>query len=107
MLGGGGVEAVIELHRAPDAQVTIALEDCLHALPAIHLTGFLVIHCSSQGRGTGVMWGLVSRPVFGAMGGGGGHTSGVWPAVRNISKCLYCGIGRCDWPMGGGGHRRI
>jgi hypothetical protein len=53
------------------------------------------------------MRGLVSRPVFGAMGGGGGHTSGVWPAVRNISKCLYCGIGRCDWPMGGGGHRRV
>ena len=58
MLCSGGVEAVIELQRTPDAQVTIALEDCLHALPAIHLTGFLVIHCSSQGRGTEAMWGL-------------------------------------------------
>ena len=58
MLGSGGVEAVVELHRTPDAQITIALEDCLHALPAIHLTGFLVIHCSSQGRGTEAMWGL-------------------------------------------------
>ena len=74
MLGGGGVEAVIELHRTPDAQVTIALEDCLHALPAIHLTGFLVIHCSSQGRGTKAMWGLVLCPGFGAKGGCGGHT---------------------------------
>jgi len=44
MLGGGGVEAVVELHRTPDAEVAIALEDGLHALPAIHLTGFLVIH---------------------------------------------------------------
>ena len=58
MLGSGGVEAVVELHRTPDAQITIALEDCLHALPAIHLTGFLVIHCSSQGRGSEAMWGL-------------------------------------------------
>ncbi len=44
MLGGGGVEAVVELHRTPDAEVAVALENGLHALPAIHLTGFLVIH---------------------------------------------------------------
>ena len=44
---------------------------------------------------------------FCARRGGGGHTWGVWPAVRNISKCLYCGIGQCDQPMGGGGHRRV
>ena len=44
MLGGGGVEAVVELHRTPDAKVAVALEDGLHALPAIHLTGFLDVH---------------------------------------------------------------
>ena len=51
MLGGGGVEAVVELHRTPDAEVAIALEDGLHALPAIHLTGFLVIHSRCKGTG--------------------------------------------------------
>lgn len=51
MLGGGGVEAVVELHRTPDAEVGVALEDGLHALPAIHLTGFLAIHCRCKGTG--------------------------------------------------------
>ena len=44
MLGGGGVELVVELDRAPHAQIPIALENGLHALPAVHLAGFLVIH---------------------------------------------------------------
>ena len=51
MLGGGGVEAVIELHRTPDAEVAVALEDGLHALPAIHLTGFLAVHSRCKGTG--------------------------------------------------------
>ena len=61
MLGGGGVEAVVELHRTPDAEVAVAFEDGLHALPAIHLTGFLAVHCRCKGTGTWVMWGLGLR----------------------------------------------
>ncbi len=58
MLGGSGVEAVVELHRTPDAEVAVALEDGLHALPAIHLTGSLAIHSPHKGRGTWAKWGL-------------------------------------------------
>ncbi len=78
MLGGGGVEAVVELHRTPDAEVAIAREDGLHALSAIHLTGFLAVHSRCKGTGTWVMWGLGLRGSVGAgfcaSWGGGGHT---------------------------------
>jgi len=61
MLGGGGVEAIVELHRTPDTKVAVALENGLHALPAIHLTRFLVVHSRCKGTGVGVMWGLGLR----------------------------------------------
>ena len=69
MLGGGGVEAVVELHRTPDTEVAVALEDGLHALPAIHLTGFLAVHsrCKGTGARSDVGLGLV-MPV-GAVAG--------------------------------------
>lgn len=70
MLGGGGVEAVVELHRTPDAEVAVALENGLHALPSVHLTRFLAIHSRCKGTGTWVMWGL----GFDASWGWGGHT---------------------------------
>ena len=57
VLGGGGVEAVVELHGTPDAEVAIALENGLHALSAVHLTGLLVIHCGAQGTGRCRFWG--------------------------------------------------
>ena len=69
MLGGGGVEAVVELHRTPDAEVAVALEDGLHALPAIHLTGFLAVHSRCKGTGARSDVGLgVVMPV-GAVAG--------------------------------------
>ena len=69
MLGGGGVEAVVELHRTPDAEVTVAVEDGLHALPAIHLTGFLAVHSLCKGTGARSDVGLgVVMPV-GAVAG--------------------------------------
>ncbi len=78
MLGGGGVEAVVELHRTPNAEVAVALEDGLHALPAIHLTGFLAVHCRCKGTGARSDVGLgVAGSVgagFCARRGGGGHT---------------------------------
>jgi len=74
MLGSGGVEAVVELHRTPDAEVAITLEDGLHALPAIHLTGFLFIHCRVKGTGSRTVWGLGLWARFCASWGGGGHT---------------------------------
>jgi len=58
MLGSGGVEAVVELHRTPDAEVAIALEDCLHALSSVHLAGFLAVHSYVKGTGTWTVWGL-------------------------------------------------
>ena len=69
MLGGGGVEAVVELHRTPDAEVAVALEDGLHALPAIHLTGFLAVHSRCKGTGARSDVGLgVVMPVGAAAG---------------------------------------
>ena len=58
MLGGGRVEAIVELHRTPDAEAAITLEDGLHALSSVHLTGFLAVHSRVKGTGTRVMWGL-------------------------------------------------
>jgi hypothetical protein len=57
VLGGGGVEAIVELHGTPDAEVTVALENGLHALSAVHLAGLLAVHCAVQGRGRCPSWG--------------------------------------------------
>ena len=74
MLGGGGVEAVVELHRTPDAEVAVALENGLHALPAIHLTGFLAIHCPHKGTGARSDVGLgVAMPIGAVAGTNEGH----------------------------------
>ena len=69
MLGGGGVEAVVELHRTPDAEVAITLEDGLHALSSVHLTGFLAIHCRCKGTGARSDVGLGVVMPFGAVAG--------------------------------------
>jgi hypothetical protein len=57
VLGGGGVEAIVELHGTPHAEVTVALENGLHALSAVHLAGLLAVHCAVQGRGRCPSWG--------------------------------------------------
>jgi hypothetical protein len=57
VLGGGGVEAIVELHGTPDAEVAIALENGLHALSAVHLAGLLAVHCAVQGTGRCRFWG--------------------------------------------------
>ena len=56
MLGGGGVQLVVELDGAPDAEIPITLENGLHALSAVHLAGFLVIHRDAKGRGYCLCW---------------------------------------------------
>ena len=95
MLGGGRVEAVVELHRAPHAQIPIALENGLHALSAVHLAGFLVVHAGAKGTGNCRFWGW------------GAHM-GAWESSgRNISVCLYSGDGRGERAMDGGSHRRV
>ncbi len=76
MLGGGRVETVVELHRTPDAEVAITLEDCLHALSSVHLTGFLAVHSRVKGTGIRSVWGLGLWAGFCASWGGAGTHEG-------------------------------